>query len=1012
MISPVESMLNQDVLFSTPKKIKQASKRQQPIWRIVRSLGSLLALTLIPATQLVWFSQSTQAQVSFGALCATPGKDGIDSGAINVVNSYYPAISSVSAGATSISLGSINTRGNQTPISPGDLLLVIQMQDADINFSDTSNYGANNNTGSGSTNINNAGLYEYVVALNTVGTGGGTLQIRGTGSGGGLRNGYRQQAASITTNGQRTYQIVRVPQYTNATLTGTIRSPGSWNGSSGGIVAIDVAETFTLSNGRVEVQDKGFRGGGGTTNTDTYPVGEDESYRTDGETARGGMKGEGIAGTPLRVFDGVSSVSTSLDGYPRQQSQDNSTYRSTTTGTTNGGSRGRGAPGNAGGGGNQHNAGGGGGGNGGVGGQGGNSINSPPADETPSTGVSKPIGGKGGAAFPATSGRLVMGGGGGAGDANNGVAGSGGLGGGIILVRANNITGTGTFSAKAKDGAITPTDDGGAGAGAGGSILIQANSGSLANISLDASGGNGGNVNTNTSVPYDFGPGGGGGGGVIFSSLPTGVTNVSGGQPGRSFNGQLGGSTGVIRGAQPGTNGQVTSSITSTQIPGILSGADCASTVSGVIWNDANGSVTQTTGENGTNAGGLFVYAVNGSGTVIDKASVQTDGTYKLLVPNSQSYTLRLSINGTPTPGQSAPTASLPSGWVNTGENLNGTSETTTLGEIAVAVGTSDVINQNFGIERSPDTTPITAPSQKNPGGSIQVQAPTLNGNDPEDGSLGVGKSFKIFGPATNGKLYYNGTLITASQVITNYDPALLKIDPDNSSGSITVTFSYAAIDAAGKEDPTPAVISIPFTVGSAKVLLVKRITAINGNRIKNPNDNRPLNTFVDDTTSPLASDDNHPNWPSNYLLGEINAGQVKPGDTIEYTIYFLNAEGASASQLLVCDRIIGVQTFQANAYGIGKDMQLQKGNTTPTDLTQANDLLDRARFLTTSTSAPASCNLLPVPSGAADNGTVVFGITGSGSTAQPDWIAVPGASAPGTPTDAYGFVRFTTKVN
>jgi fimbrial isopeptide formation D2 family protein/uncharacterized repeat protein (TIGR01451 family) len=572
--------------------------------RFTNKLGVIFALGFLPITQLVSLPQTVQAQ-SVVNQCAVPGKDGVDDGTISVVNSYYPAPASdttANSGDTSISVGLINSQGNQTTISKGDLLLVIQMQDADINFSDTAAYGSGNasNKGSGSTAINRTGLYEYVVAQNSVGSGGGTIQIQGTGAGGGLINSYRKQAADIIAHGQRTYQVVRVPQFlsTNVTLSGVIRSPGPWNGSSGGIVALDVANTLTL-DGTIEVQDKGFRGGGGTTNNNDYPDKEDEAYRTDGDVPRGGVKGEGIAGTPLYVFDGSTTTNTGIDGYPRLKSGD--TY--TTIGSTEGGSRARGAPGNAGGGGDQHNAGGGGGGNGGVGGNGGMSIKTPDNPDTnPDTGVSKPVGGRGGTAFTPTPNRIVMGGGGGAGDANNGVAGSGGLGGGIVMIRAGTVTGSGSISARAKDGILTPTDDGGSGAGAGGSILVMAKSGSLSGIKLNANGGKGGDTNTAKPINYDFGPGGGGGGGVIFSSVPIGTATVSGGQPGLSFNGQLGTpTTGVTRGAAAGADGQIVSGLSSTQIPGILSGADCIRTAQGFksvkLTNDADNSATITPGD-------------------------------------------------------------------------------------------------------------------------------------------------------------------------------------------------------------------------------------------------------------------------------------------------------------------------------------------------------------------------------------------------------------------------------
>src|SRR5580765_8474001 len=59
----------------------------------------------------------------------------------NVINSYYPGTADANAGATSISVGAIDPNGNANVIASGDLLLVIQMQDADINFTNTANYG-------------------------------------------------------------------------------------------------------------------------------------------------------------------------------------------------------------------------------------------------------------------------------------------------------------------------------------------------------------------------------------------------------------------------------------------------------------------------------------------------------------------------------------------------------------------------------------------------------------------------------------------------------------------------------------------------------------------------------------------------------------------------------------------------------------------------------------------------------------------------------------------------------
>ncbi|MEH1842151.1 MAG: hypothetical protein V7L20_26325 [Nostoc sp.] len=421
--------------------------------------------------------------------------------------------------------------------------------------------------------------------------------------------------------------------------------------------------------------------------------------------------------------------------------------------------------------------------------------------------------------------------------------------------------------------------------------------------------------------------------------------------------------------------------------------------LSGKVWNDAdnsaNGTFTNinTGSEIGTNAGGLLnAILVDSNNKVLKTTTVAADGTYTFFdVPLNQSNVKILLSTTAGTVGNTAPTASLPPNWVNTSP----------LTTAAFNTGTN-ISSKDFGIEQLPDTTNLNPASQTNPGGTATVQVPTLAGTDPEDGALGSGNKFKIVTLPTNGTLTYNNVAVTAGQVINSYNPTLLKLDPQD--GAITVSFTYAAIDAASKEDPTPATVTMPF-VTPANVLLVKRITAINGDRTKNPNDNTPLNAFVDDTTSTRKADDNSPNWKSNYLLGAIDAGKVKPGDEIEYTIYFLNAGTSNANTVRVCDRISANQNFKVGAYGTSKDVQLQLGTSTVLDLTSANDAADRTQLISAGGTVPANCYL----KAANDNGTLVIDITGN--TGVPNLTTMPGSTGQGSPNDSYGFFRFVTKV-
>jgi uncharacterized repeat protein (TIGR01451 family) len=424
-----------------------------------------------------------------------------------VINTYYPGTASAAAGATSISVGSPS--GSATPISAGDLLLVIEMQDEAINSLNTSAYGSETTSGAGFL-TGTAGMYEYVVAAGPV--AGGSVPIEAAGVGGGLVNSYVVGAASAT-HGQSDFQVVRVPQYSTATLGSTLTAQ-PWNGVTGGILAFDVAGALSLGSATVSVDGTGFRGGAGRM-LRGGTGGSKEDFRNLSTNPFHGDKGEGAAGTPEWVYDQqagtVLKTEQANDGYPN-------------------GSTAMGAPGNAGGGGtdadptaNDQNSGGGGGGNGGSGGQGGNSWKS-----------NLPVGGIGGAAFPASASQLVLGGGGGSGTRNNSIPGSaqssGGAGGGIVLIRAGSVTGTGTISANGAVGP-PPENDGGGGGGAGGSVEVLANSGELGGLTVDAIGGNGANAwPTGPGLEANrHGPGGGGAGGVVVtSSLPASVA-VTGG---------------------------------------------------------------------------------------------------------------------------------------------------------------------------------------------------------------------------------------------------------------------------------------------------------------------------------------------------------------------------------------------------------------------------------------------------------------------------------------------------
>ena len=220
--------------------------------------------------------------------CATPAKNGtaIPSG---VVNTYFPGNASVAVGATSISLG--QSTGVASGITAGDLLLVIQMQDATIDTRNNSRYGdgVNGGLGNGYSAIQQTGRYEFVRATNSVAATGGTVTIVGA-TGGGLTYAYNQAALSAT-GYRRSFQVVKVPQYDSASVSGTV-SALAWNGSTGGVVAIDVARRLTMNGGTISASGLGFRGGGGRALAGG--AGSNTDYGTAASNAANGSKGEGM----------------------------------------------------------------------------------------------------------------------------------------------------------------------------------------------------------------------------------------------------------------------------------------------------------------------------------------------------------------------------------------------------------------------------------------------------------------------------------------------------------------------------------------------------------------------------------------------------------------------------------------------------------------------------------------------------------------------------------------------
>jgi len=198
--------------------------------------------------------------------------------------------------------------------------------------------------------------------------------------------------------------------------------------------------------------------------------------------------------------------------------------------------------------------------------------------------------------------------------------------------------------------------------------------------------------------------------------------------------------------------------------------------------------------------------------------------------------------------------------------------------------------------------------------------------------------------------------------------------------------------DTSTADDPT-------ITRIAPRLRLVKRITAINTTTFTN---------VINPTTTSDLNDDSTVRWLSNYLKGKLT-DTTKPGDTVEYTIYFLSDGANIANKTAFCDRIPDNTSFLANTFNSGNTPNslglqgtdrgiLWQYNGAIESLTNVSDG-DAARYFSpgdepTTVYPNINCQ------GSNTNGAIVVNLGN-----------LPNATGAGTPVNSYGFVRFRVKV-
>ena len=191
---------------------------------------------------------------------------------INGVVNAYTSVSAINTSTLTVA--------SSAAFSVGNRVLLIQMKGATIDITNTSNYGT-------ISSLNNAGNFAFGI-ISTIPNG--TSIVLAT-----------TPTVAFTAGGTNRVQLVRVRSIVgNANVNGNITAT-AWNGTQGGVIAIEVSGTLTIAAGfRIDGTGSGFRGGAVSGTSDGSAWCNWSDFRSPNITVNCydgiyAQKGEGIA---------------------------------------------------------------------------------------------------------------------------------------------------------------------------------------------------------------------------------------------------------------------------------------------------------------------------------------------------------------------------------------------------------------------------------------------------------------------------------------------------------------------------------------------------------------------------------------------------------------------------------------------------------------------------------------------------------------------------------------------
>ena len=229
--------------------------------------------------------------------------------------------------------------------------------------------------------------------------------------------------------------------------------------------------------------------------------------------------------------------------------------------------------------------------------------------------------------------------------------------------------------------------------------------------------------------------------------------------------------------------------------------------ISGSVFHDFDGNDI-VDGEKISNLNGeaLFITLINKNNEILSSKAVSEQGTFHFnnsdgIQPNT-NYALVISTQ------KDVYTSILPRRWSSSGENINSLAKGKDGhkdGIIVVKVRENNIRDIDFGLDIRPLAVDKTKPAQLNPGGSLQVPVPTLEGSDEENG---MKVRFYLTSLPKNATLFENGKKISKAGKNIK-DISKLTLDPND--GDQTVVFNYVTADHIGVVSHS-ATVTMPFT--------------------------------------------------------------------------------------------------------------------------------------------------------------------------------------------------------